>query len=87
MTVLIQDYSKLIDVPVGEPSEALSPASVTSDPAPPGTATHVVNVVLSIAIETPLDPLKASVRYTVTATLEARITYLSGVTGMLVMEP
>ena len=46
MTVLIQDYSKLIAVPVGERLEALSPALVTSDIAPPGTATHVVNVVL-----------------------------------------
>ena len=87
MTVLIQDYSKLIAVPVGERLEALLPALVTSDIAPPGTATHVVKVVLFIAIEAPSDPLKASVRYTVTATLEARITYLSGVTGMVVMEP
>ena len=46
MTVLIEDYSKLVAVPVGEPLEALLPASVTSDIAPPGTATHVVIVVL-----------------------------------------
>ena len=46
MTVLIQDYSKLVAVPVGELLEALLPALVTSDMAPPGTATHVVNVVL-----------------------------------------
>ena len=46
MTVLIQDYSKLIAVPVGERLEALLPASVTSDIAPPGTATHVVEVVI-----------------------------------------
>ena len=46
MTVLIKDYSKLVAVPVGEPLEALLPASVTSDIALPGTATHVVEVVI-----------------------------------------
>ena len=46
MTVLTHDYSKLVAVPVGELLEALLPASVTSDIAPPGTATHVVEVVL-----------------------------------------
>ena len=86
MTVLIQDYSSLLAVPVGELLEALLPASVTSDIAPPGTATHVVNVV--VAIVTPTDPLKASVSCTaVTTTLEAIITCPSGVTGVVGMEP
>ena len=88
MTVLIHDYSKLVAVPVGEPSEALLPASVTSDIAPPGTATHVVEVVMYITIVAPTVPLTVSVRCTaLTATLEAGITCPSGVTGAMVMEP
>ena len=67
--------------------EALLPASVTSDIAPPGTATHVVDVVLYNTIVAPSDPLKASVRCTaVTVTLDAGVTCPSGVTGV-VMEP
>ena len=88
MTVLIHDYSKLVAVPVGEPSEALLPASVTSDIAPPGTATHVVEVVMYMAIVAPTVPLTVSVRCSaITATLEAGITCPSGVTGAMVMEP
>ena len=68
--------------------EALLPASVTSDIAPPGTATHVVEVVMYITIVAPTVPLTVSVRCTaITATLEAGITCPSGVTGAMVMEP
>ena len=46
MTVLTHEYSKRVAVLVGELLEALLPASGTSDIASPGTATHVMEVVL-----------------------------------------
>ena len=85
MTALTQPCSTLAAAPVEEPSEALLPASGTTEMVTSGTATHAVDPVIH-TLEDVIHPHWVSAKCPVAAIFKALVTCHSGVTGILVME-